>query len=61
MRGAMLGYTKEFVTEEYEHIIEFSELRDFEDVAFKKAIQRDEKQVGIFFGQPCQSRYLSIG
>mgnify|MGYP002570121918 FL=1 len=36
LRGAMLGYTKEFVTEEYEHIIEFSELRDFEDVAFKK-------------------------
>ncbi len=36
LRGAMLGYTKEFVTEEYEHIIEFSELREFEDVAFKK-------------------------
>ncbi len=31
LRGAMLGYTKE-----YEHIIEFSELREFEDVAFKK-------------------------
>ena len=36
LRGAMLGYTKDFVTEEYEHIIEFSELREFEDVAFKK-------------------------
>lgn len=36
LRGAMLGYTKEFVIEEYEHIIEFSELREFEDVAFKK-------------------------
>lgn len=36
LRGAMLGYTKEFVKEEYEHIIEFSELREFEDVAFKK-------------------------
>ncbi len=36
LRGAMLGYTKEFVNEEYEHIIEFSELREFEDVAFKK-------------------------
>ena len=36
LRGAMLGYTKEFVTEEYEHIIEFSELQEFEDVAYKK-------------------------
>ena len=36
LRGAMLGYTKDVVNEEYEHIIEFSELREFEDVAFKK-------------------------
>lgn len=36
LRGAMLGYTKEYVTEEYEQIIEFSELKAFEDVAFKK-------------------------
>lgn len=36
LRGAMLGYTREFVEEEYEKIIEFSELREFEDVAFKK-------------------------
>ena len=36
LRGAMLGYTRDFVNEEYEHIIEFSELREFEDVAFKK-------------------------
>ena len=36
LRGAMLGYTRDFVNEEYEHIIEFSELKEFEDVAFKK-------------------------
>ena len=36
LRGALMGYTREFVTEEYEQIIEFSELREFEDVAFKK-------------------------
>ena len=36
LRGAMLGYTREFVNEEYEHIIEFSELQEFEDVAYKK-------------------------
>ena len=36
LRGALLGYTKEFVDDEYEHIIDFSELHEFEDVAFKK-------------------------
>ena len=36
LRGALLGYTKEFVEEEYGHIIEFSELQEFQDVAFKK-------------------------
>ena len=36
LRGALLGYTKEFVDEEYKQIIEFSELREFEDVSFKK-------------------------
>lgn len=36
LRGALLGYTKDFVDDEYENIIEFSELRAFEDVAFKR-------------------------
>ncbi len=36
LRGALMGYTKEFVDEEYEHIIDFSELHEFQDVAFKK-------------------------
>ena len=29
LRGALLGYTKEFVEEEYKQIIDFSELEDF--------------------------------
>lgn len=36
LRGALLGYTREFVNEEYRNIIDFSELNNFEDVAFKK-------------------------
>ena len=36
LRGALLGYTREFVNEEDKNIIEFSELDNFEDVAFKK-------------------------
>lgn len=35
LRGAMLGYTKKFMDETYEQIIEFSELQDCQDKAFK--------------------------
>lgn len=36
LRGAMLGYTRDFVNDEYGNIIEFAELQEFEDVAYKK-------------------------
>ena len=36
LRGALLGYTKDYVQETYEEILDFSELRDFEHVAYKK-------------------------
>lgn len=36
LRGAMLGYTKRFMNEKYEDIIEFAELKDFQDRPFKQ-------------------------
>ena len=36
LRGAMLGYTKEFMDETYEQILDFSELREFADRPFKQ-------------------------
>lgn len=36
LRGAMLGYTKEFMDDKYDEIIEFAELKDFEDYQFKQ-------------------------
>ena len=36
LRGAMLGYTKKFMDETYQDILEFSELKDFEDRPFKQ-------------------------
>ena len=36
LRGAMLGYTKKFITDKCPEIIEFSELKDYEDVAFRR-------------------------
>lgn len=35
LRGALLGYTRKFMDETYDQIIEFSELKDFEGRPFK--------------------------
>lgn len=36
LRGAMLGYTREFMDRKYPEILEFSELKDFEERPFKQ-------------------------
>ena len=36
LRGAMLGYTRQFMNNAYEEIIDFAELRDFQDMPFKQ-------------------------
>ena len=36
LRGAMLGYTRKFMNETYDHIIEFAELKEFEERPFKQ-------------------------
>lgn len=36
LRGAMLGYTKKFMNEKYEEIINFAELKEFEDRPFRQ-------------------------
>lgn len=36
LRGAMLGYTRKFMDEMYDQIIDFAELRDFEERPFKQ-------------------------
>ncbi|MCD8220151.1 MAG: ABC transporter ATP-binding protein [Ruminococcus sp.] len=36
LRGAMLGYTREFMNDTYREILEFANLEDFEDQMFKQ-------------------------
>lgn len=36
LRGAMLGYTRDFMDEKYDEIIDFAELRDFQDRPFRQ-------------------------
>lgn len=36
LRGAMLGYTRQFMNDKYQEIIDFAELNDFEDRPFRQ-------------------------
>lgn len=36
LRGALLGYTRKFMDDTYDQIIEFAELKEFEDIPFKQ-------------------------
>jgi len=36
LRGALLGYTRDFMNEKYDEIIQFAELEDFQDRPFKQ-------------------------
>ena len=36
LRGAMLGYTRDFMDAQYNHIIDFAELKEFQDTPFKQ-------------------------
>ena len=36
LRGAMLGYTRKFMDDSYEQIIEYADLKEFEDYQFKR-------------------------
>ena len=36
LRGALLGYTRQFMNEKYDEIIRFAELEDFQDYAFNQ-------------------------
>ena len=36
LRGALLGYTRQFINERYDEIIAFAELEDFQDYMFKQ-------------------------
>lgn len=36
LRGALLGYTRQFMNEKYDEIIEYAELEEFQDYSFKQ-------------------------
>lgn len=47
LRGAMLGYTRTFMDETYRQIIDFAELKDFEDRPFKQLSSGMKSRLGF--------------
>ena len=47
LRGAMMGYTRKFMDEKYEEIIQFAELEDFQDRPFKQLSSGMKSRLGF--------------
>lgn len=47
LRGALLGYTREFMNEKYSEIIEFAELEDFQEHMFKQLSSGMKSRLGF--------------
>ena len=60
LRGAMLGYTRKFMNEMYDQIIEFADLKEFEDRPFKQ-LSSGMKERGQDEGDHLRRRHLHSG
>ena len=47
LRGAMLGFSKEFITEKYDEIIQYAELEDFQDYRFDQLSSGMKSRLGF--------------
>ena len=47
LRGALLGYTREFIEAKYEEIIEFAELEEFQDYRFRELSSGMKSRLGF--------------
>ena len=47
LRGALLGYTREFMDEKYDEIIEFAELEEFQERMFKQLSSGMKSRLGF--------------
>ena len=60
LRGAMLGYTRKFMNEAYDQIIEFAELKDFEDRPFKQLSSGMQSRLAFSIASLVQPEILSL-
>ena len=61
LRGAMLGYTRRFMDEKYDEIIDFAELREFQDRKFKQLSSGMKKPPGVLHRLPGEPGYPDPG
>lgn len=60
LRGAMLGYTRKFMDEMYEQIMQFSELKEFEDRPFKQLSSGMKSRLAFSIGSLVQPDILIL-
>ena len=60
LRGAMLGYTREFMDETYQHIIDFSELQEFQDRPFKQLSSGMQSRLAFSIASMVQPEILIL-
>jgi len=60
LRGAMLGYTRAFMNEKYGEIIDFSELREFEDRPFRQLSSGMQARIAFSIASMVQPEILIL-
>lgn len=60
LRGAMLGYTREFMDNTYRDIIDFSELQDFQDRPFKQLSSGMQSRLAFSIASMVQPEILIL-
>ncbi len=67
LRGAMLGYSKEYIDQKYDAIIEFAELSKFQEYTFKQLSSGMKSRLAFAIASQCQpdiiilDEVLSVG
>ena len=60
LRGAMLGYTKDYIDEKYDDIIRFAELEKFEDYTFKQLSSGMKSRLAFAIASMCQPEIIIL-
>ncbi|WP_081674470.1 ABC transporter ATP-binding protein [Butyrivibrio sp. VCD2006] len=60
LRGAMLGYTRDYIDDRYEDIIKFAELEKFEDYTFKQLSSGMKSRLAFAIASQCQPEIIIL-
>ena len=60
LRGAMLGYTRKYMDDTYDQIIEFAELKEFEDRPFKQLSSGMKSRLAFSIASLVNQTYLFL-